>query len=178
MNIIEHYHVKYGFYRYILRLPTIYGYHPSPFYYLDGKKKWLGYRFLIEQAIKGETLEIWGNPQNVKEMVCIRDLVHLMDCCLKSQVEGGIYNVGCGHPVTFEEQMKTIAEVFKTSKQSEIIYKPEKPSSPQFILDITKARKELGYNPKYDIKLLMEDYRKDLYLEPFHKLLGKRSDYI
>lgn len=177
VNLIEHYHAKYGISRYILRLPTIYGYHPYPYYYVDGVKKTLGYRFLIERAIKGEPLELWGNPDHLKEMVCIHDLTHLMDCCLKSKYTGGIYNVGCGHPVTFREQMETIADVFKTTVKSEIICKPDKPSSPQFILDITKARNELGYNPKYDIRSLFESYKADLYAEPFAKLWGRRSDY-
>lgn len=178
VHLIEHYHAKYGMKYFILRLPTIYGYHPNPYYYVDGKQKWLGYRYIIEQAIKGETLEIWGNPNNIKEMVSIKDLSHLVECCLKANVDGGIYNVGCGQPVTFEEQMRTIADVFQTDKKSEIVFKPEKISSPQFVLDIRKARKELGYAPQYDIRSLMEDYKHDLYSEPFAKLLGKRSDYI
>ena len=88
VHLIEHYHVKYGFSRFVLRLPTIYAYHPNPYYYVDGHKKWLGYRFLIERAIKGETLEIWGNPQHMKEMVCIKDLVQLIENALKSDVSG------------------------------------------------------------------------------------------
>lgn len=178
VHLMQHYHVKYGTKYFALRLPTIYGYHPNPFYYVDGKKKWLGYRYLIEQAIKGKTLELWGNPFNVKEMVCIHDLVHMMDCCLRADVEGGIYNVGCGHAVTFKEQMNVIADVFQTDKRSDIVYKPELPSSPQFILDISKACHELGYTPKYNIRRLMECYKKDYYNEPFSKLLGTRSDYI
>lgn len=177
VHLLEHYHAKYGFKYFALRLPTIYGYHPNPFYYVDGNKKCLGYRLLIEQAIKGDTLELWGNPNSVKEMVCVYDLVHLMNCCLAADVDGGIYNVGCGHAVTFEEQMNVIADVFKTVKRSDIIYRPELPSSPQFVLDISKARHELGYSPKYDIRRLMECYKLDYYNEPFSKLLGKRSDF-
>lgn len=178
VHLMQHYHAKYGIKYFALRLPTIYGYHPNPFYYVDGKRKWLGYRFLIEQAIKGETLELWGNPSNIKEMVCIYDLVHLMDCCLNADVEGGIYNVGCGHSVTFEEQLNVIADVFQTVKRSDIVYKPNLPSSPQFVLDISKAVNELGYSPKFDIRRLMECYKQDYYNEPFSKLLGKRLDYI
>ena len=81
VNIIEHFHVKYGISRFILRLPTIYCYHPDPYYYVDGEKRWLGYRFIIERAIKGEQLEIWGDPNSTKEMVYIKDLVQLIQLC-------------------------------------------------------------------------------------------------
>ena len=36
-----------------------------------------------------------------------------------------------------------LAEIFAREKKSEIVYAPEMPSSPQFVLNIEKARKEL-----------------------------------
>ena len=178
VNIIEHYHEKFGIQRFILRLPTIYCYHADPYYYVDGKKKWLGYRYIIEQAIKGEQLEIWGDPKSTKEMVAIKDLVELMRLCLESGVPGGVYNVGCGQPISIEDQIRLIAEVFNSDKKSDIIYCPEKKSSPQFVLSIEKARSELGYAPKYDFRKLLLDYKWYLENEPFAAIMGKRSDFI
>lgn len=178
VNIIEHYHVKYGISRFILRLPTIYCYHPDPYYYVDGEKRWLGYRFIIEQAIKGEQLEIWGDPNSTKEMVYIKDLVQLIQLCIDSDKSGGIYNVGCGNPVSIEYQIRTIAEIFNSEKKSNIIYCPKKRSSPQFILSIKKAQEELGYKPAFDFRKLLIDYKYYLDNEPFAKLLGKRSDFL
>ena len=108
VNLIEHYYAEYGIKRYILRLPTIYHYHPNPYYYVNGEKKWLAYRYIIDQASKGMPLQIWGNPNATKEMVYIKDLTHLIECCILSNVDGGIYNVGCGHPLSIEEQIKQI----------------------------------------------------------------------
>ena len=178
VNLIEHYHAKYGISRYILRLPTIYCYHADPYYFVDGKKRWLAYRYIIEQAIKGERLEIWGDPKSAKEMVYIKDLVELMRLCLESNEPGGVFNVGCGHPISIEEQIKLIAEVFNTEKKSDIIYCPEKNSSPQFVLSIEKARQQLGYKPKYGFKELLLDYKWYLENEPFAAIMGKRSDFI
>lgn len=178
VSIIEHYHEKYGIYRYILRLPTIYCYHPNPYYYVDGIKRWMGYRYIIEQAIKGEQLEVWGDPKSTKEMVYIKDLVELIRLCLISNVEGGVYNVGCGRPISIENQIHLIAEVFNKEKKSRIIYCPEKKSSPQFVLSIDKARRELGYNPEYDFEKLLLDFKSYLEKEPFSRLWGKRSDFI
>lgn len=178
VNLIEHYHAQYGFKRFILRLPTIYVYQPNPFYYVNGEKRFIGYRYLIEQAIKGNPLEIWGNPNSKKEMVYVKDFVQLVQRCVESDLEGGVYNVGCGNPISISDQIHDIADVFKRDKKSEIIYCPDKPSSPQFVLDITKAEKELSYKPQYKFHDLILDYKKEMEKEPFSKLWGNRNDFL
>lgn len=177
VNLIEHYHFQYDFDRFILRLPTIYVYHPNPYYYVDGQKRWMGYRYIIEQAVKGETLEIWGDPKSKKEMVYVKDFVQLVFRCIESKRDGGIYNVGCGKPVSIEEQIIRIADVFSKGK-SDIVYCPEKKSSPQFVLSIEKARKELGYEPQFDFNALLLDFKSEMETEPFAKLWGRRTNYI
>ena len=128
VNLIEHYYAEYGIKRYILRLPTIYHFHPNPYYYVNGEKKWLAYRYIIDCASKGLPLQIWGNPNATKEMVYIKDLTHLIECCILSDVDGGIYNVGCGNPISIEDQIKQIAIVFAEDKISSIEYRPDMPS--------------------------------------------------
>lgn len=178
VNLIEHYHVQYGFQRFIVRLPTIYVYQPNPFYYVDGVKKWIGYRYIIEQARKGNTLEIWGNPKSTKEMVYIGDFINMMECCIKAEHQGGIYNLGCGRPVSIEYQIRKIAEIFNKDRKSDIVYKPEMPSSPQFVLSIEKARRELDYEPKYDFVTMMNCFKHDMESQPMAKIWGRESDYI
>ena len=178
VNLIEHYHAQYGIQRFIVRLPTIYVYMPSPFYNVDEKQRFVGYRYIIDMAIKGDTLEVWGNPQATKEMVYVGDFVNMMECCIKAEHDGGIYNLGCGCPVSIEYQIRKIAEIFNGDKKSEIVYKPEKSSSPQFVLNIEKARKELGYDPKYDFETMMRCFKHDMETEPMARIWGKKEDFI
>ena len=177
VNLIEHYFAEYGIKRYILRLPTIYHYHPNPYYYVEGEKKWLGYRYLIERACNGQPLQIWGDPKSKKEMVYIKDFTRLVELCIKSNVDGGVYNVGCGEPVSIENQIKLMAKIFKREKESIIEYKPDMPSSPQFVLDIKKAERELGYAPEYTFEKLLIDFKKEMEEEPFAQLWGRKEDY-
>lgn len=172
VNLIEHYHAQYGIKRFILRLPTIYVYHPNPYFYVDGEQKWLGYRLLIDKAMKGEPIEIWGDPQAKKEMVYVGDFVQLVEKCVESPLEGGIYNVGCGMPISIEEQIKLMVDVFGTDKKSTITYAPKKKGSPQFVLSIEKAKNELGYKPAYDFKKLLEAFKHEMETVPFAKLWG------
>jgi UDP-glucose 4-epimerase len=178
VNLIEHYHAKFGIQRFILRLPTIYVYHPNPYYYVDGIRRWMGYRYIIDQAIKGHTLEIWGDPKSIKEMVYVKDFMQLVWKSVESSLDGGVYNVGCGRPISIEDQIHIIADVFSTGKKSDIIYKPNNISSPQFVLDISKAVKDLGYAPVYGFRDMMVDFKKEMELEPFSKLWGEAKDYL
>lgn len=177
VNVIEHYHAQYGFQRFIVRLPTIYCYKPNPFYHVNGERRWLGWRYIIDQAMKGNTLEVWGNPDSKKEMVYVGDFVNMMECCIKAEHDGGVYNMGCGHPVSIEYQIKKIAEVFNSDKKSDFVYRPEKASSPQFVLSIEKSRRELGYEPKYDFEAFLKSFKHDMETEPMAKIWGRKEDY-
>lgn len=177
VSLLRHYQAQWNFETFILRLPTIYAYQPNPYVYINGERKWFGFRYIIEEAIKGNTLQIWGDPKSEKEMVYVLDFVHMVECCIRTDHQGGVYNVGSGFSISIEQQIRLIADTFNKTNKSEIIYCPNKPSSPQFILDIENAKNELGYIPKYDFKRFLQEFKKDLENEPFAKLWGKRSDF-
>ena len=177
VNLIQHYSARFGIENYVLRLPTIYVYHPNPYYFVDGKKRCMGYRILIERAMKGEELEVWGNPKSTKEMVYVKDFAQIVKCCIDTKGKCGIYNVGCGTPISIEDQIRIIADVFNSGHKSVVVYRPEKPSSPQFILSIDKARRELGYQPQYGFEKMMRDFKDEMEHEPFAKLWGYKEEY-
>lgn len=179
VNLIEHYYYQYGIKRFILRLPTIYLYHPNPYYYVDGVPKWMGYRYLIDRAIHGKDIEIWGNPCSKKEIVYVKDFVQIVSKCVQSTLDGGIYNVGRGIGISMEEQVQGIVDIFcPKGKKSEIVYCPEKKDSPQFILDVSKTINELGFVSKYDYISYLKDFKIEMQVEPFKKLWGVGMDFL
>lgn len=60
VNLVEHYHYRFGIRRYVLRLPNIYLFHPNPKYYFNGEEKWQSYRLIINNAMQGLPVEVWG----------------------------------------------------------------------------------------------------------------------
>ena len=71
-------------------------------------------------------------------------------------------------------KVRTIVEVFSPKDNpSKIIYCPEKKNSGGFALDITNAKEELGYEPKYGIKELLEDYKEEMKVDRFLELRGR-----
>ncbi len=179
VDLIEHYHAEYGFSRFILRFFTIYEYHPNPYHYADYKKRMMPFRMLMNRAENSLPIEIWGNCKKAKEMVYVKDFIRLVKLCIDSELPGGIYNVGNGWQVSLEDQIKGIIEVFSPAdKKSEIIYCPEKPDPLENAFDITKITHELGYRPEYSYMDQLRDLKKEMELEPFALLWGKKEDYV
>ena len=177
VDMIEHYHQVYGLKRFILRLSRVYMYHPNPYTYTDGEKTLISDRHLIYKAIQGEDIEIWGDPNRLLETCCVKDFLQIVEKALIAPIDGGIYNIGSGGS-TLQERIEGIIDVFNPEdKKSKIIYCPEKRSAQQFVLDISKTIKELGYQPRYSWKDYLLDFKKDMETQPFAKLWGEEEDY-
>ena len=112
IELIEHYHQEYGIKKFVFRLPTIYSYSPYKYYHPNGVKKVRPIYQMIEKAQKGETLEIWGNPEYSTDMVHVYDFSQELCKAIEVDKEEGFYNIGTGKPVTLEEKVRTIVEVF------------------------------------------------------------------
>ena len=178
VDLIEHYYHQFGLKRFILRFPTIYGYHPNSFFYVNGLRKPIAYKYIIDRAKEGKDVEIWGDPSKAKEIVYVNDATQIVEKAILADIDGGVYNVGRGVAVTLEEQIKGIVEVFSPKDNpSHVIYKPEKPNGREYVNDISKTMKELGYIPQYDYCKLLVAYKEEMKSQRFQLLWGVESDY-
>lgn len=174
IELIEHYHQEYGLKKFIFRFPTIYNYSPYHYYYPNGVKTLRPVYRMIEQAKKGEPIELWGNPEYSKDMVHVYDCAQMICKAVEVNREEGFYNVGTGNPITLKEQIETIIKVFSPKDHpSEIIYCPDKPAGGGFLMDVQNAKEELGYEPQYDCLKLFEDYKKEMEINRFEELRRK-----
>ena len=172
IDITQYYQNTFGVQWYALRFFNVYMYNPNPFYHVDGIKRWISFRLIIEKAKKGEDIEVWGDPSRSKEMVYVKDVAQLIYQCVEDDKHSGIYNVGSLHQVTLEEQIDGIIDVFTTDKRSKKIYRPDMPNALYNHLDITKTIKELGYNPVYGYKEWLLDFKEEENRNRFEKLWG------
>ncbi|MDZ4992202.1 NAD-dependent epimerase/dehydratase family protein [Clostridium perfringens] len=174
VDMIEHYHQEYGIKSFIFRCPTIYAYTPNEYFYVDGKKKILAYRHLMNQALKGEPIEMWGNPTKAKDIVYVRDFCQMLFKAILTDKNHGIYNVGTGVAVTLRDQIEGLIEVMcPENKKSIIIECPEKADSREFIMDISNAKEDLGYEPEYYYLDYLKDFKKEMELNRFKELRGE-----
>lgn len=163
VDMIENYHQMYGLKRFIFRLPTIYLYSPVDTFYVDGVQRKIGYRLLIDKARAGETIEVWGDSSRVKDMVYVKDFCQMLFKAVFVNRDCGYYNVGTGVGTSLLDQIKGMVEVFgEAGKKSQIVMRPDKPNAPQYIMDITPARDELGYEPRYDYIAMLKDMKEEM----------------
>lgn len=173
-DLIENYHQEYGIKNFIFRLPNIYMYSPDKYYFVNGIKTLISYRYIIERAMQGLPIELWGDPQRARDIVYVKDFCQMVFLALLAERSSGHYNVGTGMATTLQKQIEGIIEVFSPENHpSEIICKPEKPHAMQYVMDIENAKQELGYQPRYDYIGYLRDYKLEMDLKRFDEAFQK-----
>ena len=171
VDLIETYWNNFNLKRFIFRLPNIYHYKPSPYFYKNGKKQYSNYRYLIEQAIAGNPIEVWGDPTRAKDIVYVKDFAQMVYKAIIADCNGGLYNAGTGIATTLDDQIKGIVEVFSpANNKSQLIYCPDKPDSRSYLMDIENAKRDLGYEPRYSYIDYLRDFKIEMQKNRFADL--------
>ena len=175
-DTMRYYKEEFGIKDFVFRLPNVYMYAPQKKYYVDGIERPIGYRFMIDLAASGKDMELWGDPNAFKDILYVKDLCQMMFKALFADVNGGTYNAGTGVKTTLREQIEGYVRVFSPDpEKTRIIEKPENSSTfTSFVMDIENAKKELGYEPKYDFIAYLEDYKKEQNEKRFDVLWNKK----
>lgn len=174
VDMIEHYHQSYGIKNFIFRCPTIYAYTPNEYFYVNGTKKVLAYRYLMKQAMSGNDIEMWGDSTKSKDIVYVKDFCQMLYKALFIDRNSGFYNVGTGIATSLKDQIEGIIQVFSPkNKKSKIIPCLDKKNSREFTMDISNAREELNYRPEYNYLEYLKDFKKEMGINRFKKLRGE-----
>ncbi|MFN3076357.1 MAG: NAD-dependent epimerase/dehydratase family protein [Alphaproteobacteria bacterium] len=107
---------------------------------------------LINRALAGEDpFLVWGTGEDVRDILHIRDFVRGCLLALEHKADCDPINLGCGFG-TSTRQLATQVLAAAGRADTEIHFDPTRPTAiPYRVLDITKARAELGFSP--DISL-------------------------
>lgn len=168
VELIKCYHAIHHLKAFIFRLPTVYSWSSNDSYYVDGVLKKRAWRILIDKAINGEDIEVWGDPNRPKDMVYVKDFCQMLFKACFVDRDFGYYNVGTGIGTSLYDQIKGMIEVFGSQKKkSKIIMRPDKPNAPQYIMNITNAQVELGYKPLYMYVDMLKDMLKEKEMKRF-----------
>lgn len=109
---------------------------------------------------------IAGNPENAKDYVYIDDVVDAIVSALNKRCEGEVINIGSGIPITIEYVGKTLISLInkgRDTKINNVEYDKEHNTHEEkeiFFADIAKAKKLLGYIPKFKIKEGLSEFVK------------------
>ncbi|HWY12482.1 MAG TPA: NAD(P)-dependent oxidoreductase [Bacteroidia bacterium] len=179
-DIIEYFNQDYGMNGIIFRLPSVYGYGHHESFFKDGKVVKTGLGVFIDNAINGETFEIWGDKNKGRDVVYVKDVVSAIVLALKSKQAKGMYNIASGKKLSLQQQVDDVIKVFSPKdKPSKIVYLPEKPNSVDpCVYDISKAKRELGWEPKYSFVDILADYKKEMESGKWEFLLKRKKRMV
>jgi UDP-glucose 4-epimerase len=101
---------------------------------------------MVRRALNNQGLLIFGDGTRTQDFLHCADAVRAMMLCFQKGARG-VYNIGTGRPVTMTELAQTVSRVFADGG-AKITYEQARPGDdPGIMLDISKARSELGFEP-------------------------------
>jgi UDP-glucose 4-epimerase len=176
-DCVEYYSCEYGLQGIVFRLPPVYGYGPHTVIFKNGKETITGFQAFIDSAVSGKPIEIWGNPDVGRDIIYVKDVVNAFMLALNKTAAKGLYNICSGYALTLKQQAEETIKYFGKGKSDQkIIYRPDKQNSiDPFLYDNRKAKRELGWSPKYSFSDLLVDYKKEMESGRFQYLIAKRQ---
>jgi len=114
---------------------------------------------------KGSAITVNGNDYPTRDGTCIRDYIHVADLSeahiqalekLQTQSLAPCYNLGNERGFSVLEVIDAAQEI--TGQKLPLIFGKRRPGDPPVLLaDAGKARRELGWSPRYNLKSIIED---------------------
>lgn len=124
-----------------LRIPSPVGVGMNPNHYLA---------FLLRKCLRNETIELYGEGKRSQNYMDVRDIAAAVLCGIAAK-RSGVYLIAGRKEITNRDLAFLCKEL--TGSSSEIIWgKREDPcEKEQWVISTEKARRELGFWPKYEI---------------------------
>lgn len=105
----------------------------------------------INNAITGETINIWGNGEVVRDYIYIKDAVRVLADSIKIKSDSKIFNLSSGKGLSLNQIIELIKEI--SGREIKVEYKKgRKIDVPVNILDNSLARKTFSWRPETEIK--------------------------
>ncbi len=108
----------------------------------------------IKQAMNGETLEIFGDGSQTRDFIYIDDLVQAILLAVKVDVGGEVFQIATYRETTVNEIADAIKALIEkeTGRKVNIIHGSSRLGDvKRNFSDISKAKRMLGFDPKYDL---------------------------
>jgi UDP-glucose 4-epimerase len=155
---LEFFAREYGLKYTVLRYANVYGPRQDPY----GEAGVVA--IFTERMLRGEEVHIFGDGEYVRDYVYVDDVVRA-NLLAMEKGDNEVFNIGTGRGTTVNQLFKLLKEI--TGYDKEPVYKPpRKGDVRKSILDYTKAKEKLGWEPKVSLeeglKLTVEYFRKTL----------------
>ena len=145
---------QYGFRSIVLRFFNVYG-----------PKQSRAYAGVISEFIrrvsKGEPLIIFGDGEQTRDFVHVSDIVNAIMISLKNEKARGVFNIGSGEAITINQLARLIIKM-AGKEDLKLIYESSRPGDIKYsVANITRVKKELGFEPKMKLELGIKELLKN-----------------
>ena len=106
---------------------------------------------MINRAMQKQELFVFGDGGRTQDFLHCEDAARAVMLCFQKQARG-TYNVGSGTAVTMLELAETVNRVCADG-QVKIVQRPSSDSDPGIKLDVSKAQRELDYQPQISLEV-------------------------
>jgi ADP-L-glycero-D-manno-heptose 6-epimerase len=117
---------------------------------------------LSKQMKAGQRPRIFKHGEQQRDFVYVKDIVQGSIRALDAQASG-IYNLGSGHPRSFNELVDILNRCLETNLQPDYIDNPHAHYQNFTQADLTRVREALGYEPQFSLENGVADYVAWLY---------------
>lgn len=117
------------------------------------------FRTFIDKAIKKEPLPIYAEGKDKKEYIYVKDTVDAIFSALENPSEYGVFNIGLGENNTVLDIAELINEVFNNEESGYKFLKEKEEKNENVLLDITKSKEILNFEPNWDVKEALYDIK-------------------
>jgi len=102
----------------------------------------------VKRALHGETIEIWGDGSVIRDFIYIDDVIDAFIASITRLNEPfTLLNIGSGNGTSVLEILRAIEN--ELGSEISVLFQPTRSCDvPEIVLDITKAKEILGWNPK------------------------------
>lgn len=159
-HLCQVYHANFGVPAVSLRYFTVYG---------PGQRPDMAFHKFIRNMLADKEITIYGDGEQTRDYTYIDDAVNANLLAMEKGRPGETYNIGGNSSVKLMDVIHLLAELMQVEPKLKFV--PARPGDPKHTwADITKAQRELGYNPTYPLK---EGLRKQVaYIESLYNPRG------
>jgi len=111
---------------------------------------------IIESALFGKPLRVWGDGGSVRDYLYIDDAVDGLSGAMCHEAKGSLFNLGSGFGTSVLELVAHIEEI--TGKKIALEFQPKRPFDvPSNVLDVSHAKSELSWSPATELRKGLEE---------------------
>lgn len=115
----------------------------------------MAFNKFIKSMLREESLTVYGDGEQSRDFTYVSDVVDANILAMQKDTKEIIFNIGGGNYATINRIIHTLKELIKFNIKVE--YKEKaKGDVRDTKADISRAKRELGFNPKYDLNYGLE----------------------